>query len=152
EFEQSTQQQTVGPPPKWIIPPSYTRVLSFLVPTTVQPGAYHLLLKTDAHDQLFEYSGQGESNNTAVSTSFPIESHPADLTMSAQAGGGALLPPTQGSPGQAITLPWTVTSQPSSGATSVASWTDSVYLSPSPTSLSGAYLVLAWPHSGVLHP
>lgn len=145
-------ESTVQAAGLWTIPTSYTKTTTTALPSSTPAGTYYLILVTDSDDDVFELDGFGETNNQRAGLPFPIERHPADLAITAQVGSGATLPPAQGAPGQSISLPWTVTNGSGSGLTSVSSWTDRVYLSPSQTNLNGAVQVLEQVHTGALAP
>lgn len=146
-----TQESTALVDGKWIVP-NYAKTRTIVLPEDIQTGTdYFLILVTDADEQIFESSGNGELNNTSSSAT-PIDRHPADLSIVANAAGGTLTPPTKGAPGQAITLPWTVRNDSTAGSTSTPSWTDHIWLSPSVADLVGAKSVLSASHSGVLQP
>ncbi len=102
---------------------SYTMTSSLVVPASVTPGDYFLIVQTDATGRVEEPTA--EDNNVTLSTStFRIATAPLpDLVASAV----ALAAGTNPISGESVTVNWTIANDGDKAAS--ADWTDAVYLS-----------------------
>jgi hypothetical protein len=121
---------------------TYTNHLSLTLPKYIQ-GSYYLLVFTDVHSDIYE--GPGESNNILGRPLTVDLTPPADLQTS------AVTAPATALGGQALVVSYTVTNV---GATTIdaSSWTDDVYLSPTPTLGTNPFLLTQSLHQGALAP
>ncbi len=88
-------------------------------------GHYHLLVFTDADDQVLEY-GRKANNVAAKPGFFDVMPAPyADLVIP------SVVVPPQAYAGQPLTVTWTVANQ-GIGTTSIGDWNDTVYLATNP--------------------
>lgn len=108
---------------------SYTQTKTITVPD-LAAGTYHLVLRTDADIALFEAS---DGNNQRV---VPITITTPDLVPT------ALAAPSTAVTQQSVTVSWSVKNQGT--ATTSRTWTDALYLSPSPACCAGAVPVGQW--------
>lgn len=136
------------------VPASYPKSTTKLLPEDFPEGTCYLILKVDEADDVFEFDSghDAEANNGLVSAPFQVERHPADLQVFASIAHGAIVPPSEGAPGETIELPWTVLNDLGAGLTNKETWVDRVYLSESSTTHEGGHLLLSRVHSGVLVP
>lgn len=128
---------------------NYTQHISITVPADMLgTNAYetnHLFVVADAGDAVVEFS----KTNNVLGIAHPIfirQLPPADLAVT------ALTAPFTVVAGRTATVSWKVANQ-GAGATSVGTWTDSIYLSPGPILSSASAKWLGdVPHSGALDP
>ncbi|MBD2700493.1 hypothetical protein IC229_07595 [Spirosoma sp. BT702] len=123
---------------------SYTQTAAFLLPTSLTPGNYYVVVNSDVTNSIFENNAEGNNNRIAASatniTSLPV----IDLSTTA----GAVLSQTV-TAGQSINIQWTVRNN-SAYATLVPSWLDAVYLSNNPVLDASDVLLATQPVSGPL--
>ena len=93
-------------------------------------GGYHLILRTDVDDTVFEAS---EANNERA---IPVAITTPDLVPI------ALAAPAAATTQQAITVSWTVKNQGT--AATARTWTDNLYLAPTSSCCAGAILLGQW--------
>jgi len=96
---------------------SYNDSLSVFVPQGFT-GQYYVFVRTDRRNEVAE---SNENNNSASDGIIFSLTPPADLVVS------SITPPTSGSPGESITVNWTIQNSGTNPAT--GSWDDAVYLS-----------------------
>jgi subtilase family serine protease/N-acetylneuraminic acid mutarotase len=101
-------------------------------------GRFYLFVFTDSRDSLFEYDpdGKAEVNNFSEPKPIQINAIPPDL----QVAEGISFPAT-GNAGQPISVTWKVENR-GDGPTIENGWTDSLYLSASPTLNANSALLL----------
>src|SRR5262249_10625122 len=116
---------------------TYTLKKSVTVPG-VPAGAYHLALRTDAADAVYESS---EANNQRTT---PLTITAADLVAT------ALTAPASAGAGKSVSVSWTVKNQ-GNGQTA-GTWTDKVYISPNSSCCTGAISLGGWAQSPVVAP
>ena len=105
-------------------------------------GLYHLLVWTDARNDVFE--GVAETNNLAVSSNLTAHLTPLpDLVVS------SLDAPTNGRGGQTITVSWVVCNE-GPGDTDLPLWYDHLYLSTTPTPAGAVHDYGAYPNPAYL--
>ena len=110
---------------------SYDRAADFTLPVDIS-GNYEIVVSTNVDNGIYE---PNTSNDTTTSAPFQIS-----LTPEPELQVTSVTAPQQATIGQPVTISWVV-SNAGTGATSVPSWVDSVYLSSSPTFNSSAILV-----------
>ena len=108
---------------------SYVQTKGLTVPNLVA-GGYHLILRTDVDDTVFEAS---EANNERA---MPVAITTPDLVPI------ALAAPAAATTQQAITVSWTVKNQGT--AATARTWTDNLYLAPTSSCCAGAILLGQW--------
>ncbi len=113
-------QLGIFPSPENLSPgQSYQRTQDFTLPQGIS-GNYEIVVTADADDSVYELS---QANDTAASAVFPIQLTPSpDLQVTS-----ITVPPTA-TDLEPVTFSWTVTNN-GTGATSVPSWNDDLYLS-----------------------
>ncbi|HEY4313325.1 MAG TPA: CARDB domain-containing protein [Pirellulales bacterium] len=110
---------------------NYTRTNTYTLPNGIS-GQYAIKVVTNSNNGTAEVNA---ANDILASSAFPLYLSPyADLQVSS-----VTAPPTA-TAGQTATFSWTVVNA-GTGATDVPQWTDNLYLSTSPTSLTGAILI-----------
>ena len=108
---------------------TYVQTTSLTVPN-LAAGGYHLILRTDVDDTVFE---AGEANNQRA---IPVAITTPDLVPM------ALSAPAAATTQQAITVSWTVKNQGT--AATARTWTDHLYLAPTSSCCAGAVLLGQW--------
>lgn len=96
---------------------SYNDVLSVFVPQGFT-GQYYVFVRTDRRNEVAESS---ENNNSALDGTIFNLTPPSDLVVS------SIAPPSSGSPGEPITVNWTI--QNGGANPAIGLWNDAVYLS-----------------------
>jgi subtilase family serine protease len=116
----------------------YTMQRTVQLPPDLASGTYKLLIVTDAGDQMFESTGEG--NNTSAPSPIDVSRSMPDLIVT------SVTAPAQAASGQALTIQWTV-SNIGPGPTRQFSWNDGIYLSQD-TTLSPDDILLTNPFEG----
>lgn len=125
---------------------SYDGASNVVVPSCIS-GTYYLFVTTDSRGQIFEFDPKqnAEGNNTSQPRPITISNTASDLVVTAVAH------PASGSAGQPLSVNWTVSNQ-GVGPTLRNSWTDRVYLSPTPQfNSSTATLIGNFDRTGLLN-
>ncbi|MBD2700500.1 hypothetical protein IC229_07630 [Spirosoma sp. BT702] len=105
---------------------SYTQQTAFPIPGNLAPGAYYIIVKTDAGNLIFENNAEANNLKTATSTVNLVALPQTDLSVVT----GQILSGTV-TAGQPVSLQWTVKNN-STQSTVIPSWTDAVFLSTNP--------------------
>lgn len=117
----------------------YDNSVSLTLPNGLA-GEFFVIVKTDSKSQVFE-NGETANNIGVSEAAVEIQSHPADLIVTATA-------PAMGEAGKTISVIWTVTNQ-GTGDTDVDEWVDKVFLS-TDTVVGNDVLLGTFHHEGVL--
>ncbi|MEP7339614.1 MAG: CARDB domain-containing protein, partial [Acidobacteriota bacterium] len=123
---------------------SYTASADVTLPACVS-GALYLFVFTDSRNRVFEFDPNydAEANNHSPARPIQIAAIPPDLRVASLTG------PATVSAGQPFAISWMVTNQ--GGPTLETTWTDRLYLSPTPTlDVNTVLLVAEYQHTGSL--
>lgn len=115
---------------------SYNDALSVFVPQGFT-GQYYVFVRTDRRNEIAE---SNENNNSAADGTIFNLTPPADLVVS------SIAPPSSASPGEPITVNWTIQNSGTNPATGL--WNDAVYLSLDQTWDIGDILIGKQSHAG----
>lgn len=98
---------------------SYAQSRTFGLPVDLAPGTYYIIVRTDSFDYVYEVPLEGNNDRAATATQVTLAAVP-DLSVT------SVMAPDDAVSGRPFDVSWTVRNL---GATTGASWYDSVYLS-----------------------
>ncbi len=125
---------------------SYNSSLTATLPASIS-GAYYIVVVADSGDVVYEGPGGHTDNVGSSPTTFTVTLAPlSDLTVS------AVTVPVSGVVGQSPSTPITWTVNNIGGNPALGTWTDAVYLSPTPTWEASDPLVALVTHTGEVDP
>lgn len=125
--------------------PTYARSVQGTLPQDLEEGEYYVIVQLDASNQVFE--GDGENNNVAPSTAFPVTFASADLRFADDPPNISV--PESAAAGQPFLANWEVTND-GEAVTPVTLWRDAVYLSDDQFRDPGDTLLAQVVHFGAL--
>ena len=147
-FDGSAQQvDTFANPRPLAAGASYTQAVEVTVPAG-DGGPYYVYVVTDSDNGINQCSGTGDDSARSDQTVQIIAISGGTGTTSQLTASNVTVPASAMS-GQTIPVSWTVTNT-GAAATSTGMWSDTIYLSSSPTDVSAATVLGTVAHSGAL--